>query len=549
MTATNVPENAVEQSAETNTYDVIVVGGGFGGIYQLRHLRDRGFSVILLEASGGFGGVWSLNRYPGARVDSHAQVYQFTDEYLWKDWDFSQLYPGHEEVGSYFNYVDSKLDLGKNCRFNTKVVNATFDEDQRMWTLESKDGATFRARFVVFATGSTTEPYVPSIPDMNAYRGELVHTARWRSDLNMTGKRVAIIGTGASAVQVVQEAGPVVEHLTVFQRTPNISLPMQQKYLDDEAQAAIKEEMPYVAMKSRETHAAIDYDFDPRSGVATPEEERNALFESLWNKGGFAFWLGNFSDYLFNAETNALTYEFWKSKIKPQITDPVKAELLAPEIAPHPFGAKRPALHQNYYEVMNQTNVSLVSTQENSIVRFTETGIRTADGVEHDEFDMIVLATGFDNNTGALTSIDVRNANGFTLRDKWSQGVDAYLGAFTAGFPNALFVYGPQSPAAFANGSTNAELQGEVMVEFLEYLRSNGYTRFESTVEADKAWTAQINETDDKALFNRAKSWYNGGNIPGKKMQMLQYLNGMPTYLQFWQKEKESGFTKGLTVA
>jgi cation diffusion facilitator CzcD-associated flavoprotein CzcO len=549
MTATNVPENAVEQSPETNTYDVIVVGGGFGGIYQLRHLRDRGFSVILLEASGSFGGAWSLNRYPGARVDSHAQVYQFTDEYLWKDWDFSQLYPGHEEMRSYFDYVDSKLDLSKDCRFNTKVVNATFDEDERMWTLESKDGTTFRSRFVVFATGSTTEPYVPSIPAMDAYQGELVHTARWRDDLDMTGKRVAIVGTGASAVQVVQEAGPVVEHLTVFQRTPNISLPMQQKHLDDEAKAAIKLEMPDIAALSRETHAAIDYDFDPRSGVATAEEERNALFESLWNKGGFAFWLGNFSDYLFNEETNALTYEFWKSKIRPQITDPVKADLLAPEVAPHPFGAKRPALHQNYYDVMNQANVSIVSTKGNSLVGFTETGIRTADGVEHGEFDMIILATGFDNNTGALTSIDVRNAGGVTLRDKWSEGVDAYLGAFTSGFPNAIFVYGPQSPAAFGNGSTNAELQGEVTIEFLEFLRSNGYTRFESTAAADEAWTAQINETDDLALFNRAKSWYNGGNIPGKKMQMLQYLNGIPTYLQYWQKEKESGYAEGLTVA
>ncbi len=198
---------------------------------------------------------------------------------------------------------------------------------------------------------------------------------------------------------------------------------------------------------------------------------------------------------------------------------------------------------------MNQTNVSLVSSKETPIVGFTETGIRTADGAEHGEFDIIVLATGFDNNTGALTAIDVRNADGVTLRDKWSQGVDAYLGAVTAGFPNAIFVYGPQSPAAFGNGSTNAERQGEVMIELFEYLRSNGLTRFESTVDADKAWTKHINETDAKAIFHGTKSWYNGGNIPGKKMQMLQYLNGYPTYMGFWQAEKESGYTDGLTVS
>ncbi|WP_301850514.1 flavin-containing monooxygenase [Rhodococcus pyridinivorans] len=546
MTSTHLPEHA---TTETQDCDVIVVGGGFGGIYQLRHLRDRGFSVILLEASGGFGGAWSLNRYPGARVDSHAPVYQFTDEYLWKDWNFSQMFPDHEEMRSYFDYVDSKLDLSKDSRFNTKVVSATFDEDERMWTLVSQNDESFRARFVVFATGSTTEPYIPNIPEMNAYRGELVHTARWRDDIDMTGKRVAIIGTGASAVQVVQEAGPVVEKLTVFQRTPNLSLPMHQEHLTEERQAVLKETMPDVADKCRETFAAIDYEFDPRNGVDTSEEERLALFERLWNQGGFAFWLGNFSDYLFSEETNSMVYEFWKSKIKPQILDPVKADLLVPDVAPHPFGAKRPALHQNYYEVMNQENVELVSIQEAPITGFTATGIRTSDGIEHGEFDIIVLATGFNNNTGALTAMEVRNSAGVTLGEKWRKGVDAYLGAFTSGFPNAMFVYGPQSPAAFANGSTNAELQGEVMVEFLEFLRSEGFTRFESTPEADQAWTDHINGTDDMALFKHAKSWYNGSNIPGKKPQMLQYLNGLPMYLDFWHKEKAAGYTDGLRVS
>jgi cyclohexanone monooxygenase len=244
-----------------------------------------------------------------------------------------------------------------------------------------------------------------------------------------------------------------------------------------------------------------------------------------------------------------MVYEFWKKKTKPQIADPVKAELLAPEIAPHPFGAKRPALHQNYYEVMNQNNVELVSIQESPIVSLTDGGIRTADGVEYGDFDIIVLATGFDNNTGALTSIDLRNADGVALRDKWRQGVDAYLGAFTSGFPNIVCIYGPQSPAAFANGSTNAELQGDVVVEFLEFLRSYNYTRFESTIDADRSWTALITETDDIALFKKAKSWYNGSNIPGKKPQLLQYPNGLPAYLGHWQREKEAGYKYGLSLS
>ncbi|WP_448608301.1 flavin-containing monooxygenase [Geodermatophilus sp. URMC 60] len=548
---TDVETSARDAAANDDNpaYDVIVIGGGFAGIHQLRHLRDRGFSVLLLEATGAFGGVWSLNRYPGARVDSHATVYQFTDEYLWKDWDYSQMFPGHEEMRRYFEYVDSKLDLSKDCRFNTRVVGAAFDEKRRVWTVESQDGMTATARFLIFATGSTTEPYTPNIPGMGNFQGVIAHTARWPETLDMSGKRVAIIGTGASAVQVIQEAGPVVQHLTVFQRTPNLALPMQQRNLDDEEKAALKQTMPEVAEECRKTFAAIDYDFDPRKGTETPPEEREALFEHLWNKGGFAFWLGNFSDYLFRDETNSMVYEFWKKKTKPQIADPVKAELLAPEIAPHPFGAKRPALHQNYYEVMNQNNVELVSIQESPIVGLTDGGIRTADGVEYGDFDIIVLATGFDNNTGALTSIDLRNADGVALRDKWRQGVDAYLGAFTSGFPNIVCIYGPQSPAAFANGSTNAELQGDVVVEFLEFLRSYNYTRFESTIDADRSWTALITETDDIALFKKAKSWYNGSNIPGKKPQLLQYPNGLPAYLGHWQREKEAGYKYGLSLS
>jgi len=544
VTSTESPRSA----DSTHVYDVLVVGGGFAGVHQLRHLRDRGFSVLLLEASGAFGGVWSLNRYPGARVDSHGPVYQFTDEFLWKDWQYSEMFPGHEELRQYFEYVDSKLQLSKDCRFNCKVVDAQFDESCRLWELKSQDGTLFTTRFVVMATGSTTEPYTPNIPGLERFRGEVVHTARWREDIEMSDKRIAIIGTGASGVQVIQEAGPVARHLTVFQRTPNIALPMQQRRLDDEENAAIKEQMPAIAAKCKETFAAIDYDFDPRKAVETSPQEREEFYEYVWNKGGFAFWLGTFSDTFFNEEANAMAYDFWRRKTLPLITDPVKAEMLVPETAPHPFGGKRPALYQNYYEVMNQNNVQIASIKNNPIVEITESGIRTADGTEWGGFDMIILATGFDNNTGALTSIDLRNADRVTLRDKWRSGVDAYLGAFTNRFPNMLFLYGPQSPAAFANGSTNAELQGDVVIDFLEFLRSNGHTRFESTAEADTAWTAEISEVNEIALFKYADSWYNGGNIPGKHRQFLQYPKGLPVYLNHWRAEEAAGYALGLKV-
>lgn len=546
MTETaSVSEGNSALNTSESMYDVIVVGAGFSGVHQLRHLRNKGFSVILVEATNSLGGTWSRNRYPGARVDSHAPVYQFTDEYLWSDWDFSQMFPNHEELRQYFEYVDSKLDLSKDCLFNTKVTGAAFDEDDRTWTVELHNGQTLTTRFLVSATGSTTEPYTPDFPNMETFQGTLVHTARWPEGLDMSGQRVAVIGTGASAIQVIQEAGPVAQHLTVFQRTPNLSLPMQQRNFDDRDKAALKAQMREVAEKCPNTFGAIDYDFDPRRGVETSPYEREELFEYLWRKGGFAFWLGNFSDYLFNSDTNALVYDFWKRKIKPQIADPEKAELLVPEIAPHPLGAKRPALHQNYYEVMNQDNVEIVSTAGNPIRGFYSDGIRTDDGVEHGKFDIVVVATGFDNNTGALTAINIRNAAGETLKEKWEDGVDAYLGTTTSGFPNLMFLYGPQSPAAFVNGSTNAELQGDVVIEFIEFLATNGYTRVEPTQAADEWWTAHISETNEMALFKEADSWYMGRNIPGKKAQLLQYPNGIPVFLDHWRKEKDGKYQLG----
>lgn len=482
-------------------------------------------------------------------MDSDAPIYQFSDPALWQDWNYSQRFPDHHELRRYFDYVDSKLDIRKDCRINTRVVAADFDESDRVWRLTVDDGTVVTAHYAVFATGSTVQPYAPDFPGVEQYKGTLVHAGRWPEGLDYANKRVAVIGTGASGVQIIQEIGPVAEHLTVFQRTPNLSLPMQQKQLSAEDNEKLKERFAEWFESWGGTFAGFHYDFDPRKATDVSDAEREEIYEMLWNAGGFQFWLAGFSDYLFDLESNTSAYEFWKKKIRAIIKDPVKRDLLAPHTPPHPFGTKRPCLHQNYYDVMNQENVEIVPVRKNPIERFTEGGIRTADGRER-EFDIVVLATGYDTNTGTLTSIDVRGTDGRTLREKWADGVDAYLGVATHGYPNLLFLYGPQSPAAFMNGPASAELQGDEVIRLLEFLREKGpNARLEATEEADKAWTAEISAIDDVALFRHAESWYNAANIPGKHRQMLQYPGGVPGYLQGWKAERESGYSKGFVIS
>lgn len=546
---TDPPTLRYESTSPTELldFDVVLVGAGFTGLYQLRRLRERGFSVVLLEAGDDLGGVWNANRYPGARVDSHGPIYQYTDPELSGDWDYSQMFPNAAEMRDYFHYVDARLDLRKDCRFNTRVTACRFNSESDSWVVETQPGEELTTRFLILATGTTAEPYIPKFVGADIYEGVLVHTAQWNEDIDLTDMNVAVIGTGASGIQVIQESAPIAKELTVFQRTPNLSLPMHQRDLSADERAEIKSSLAGVHAMVPKTFGAIDFDFDPRNAVDVTAKEREELYQQLWNAGGLRFWMGNFSDTMFDPEANAYAYEFWKRETRIKISDPTKIEILAPTKAPHPFGAKRPSLHQNYYEALSQDNVEIVSVADTPIEEFTHHGIRVADGVIR-EFDVIILATGFDTNTGAINAIDIRNSDGGSLREKWDNGVDAYLGAFTNGFPNLAFLYGPQSPAAFANGATAAELQGDLLVDMLVHLRAEGLTHFESTAKADEAWTDSIEELNEQALFKLAKSWYNASNIPGKRAQLLQYPGGMPTYRQHWEAERDAGYSLGLTL-
>lgn len=506
-------------------FDVVVIGAGFNGLYQLHRLREEGFRVVLLEAGNRLGGIWYWNCYPGARVDSHVPNYEFSMEPVWRSWNWKERFPGYAELRDYFDHLDRVLDLSRDVRFNTRVIAANFDDETGEWVIRTDAGEVIRSRFVIPCLGFASKPYLPSLPGLASFAGVCHHTALWPQEgVELAGKRIGVIGTGASGVQVIQEAAPHAAHLTVFQRTPNLALPMRQRRYDAAEQAALKAEYPRM-LERRAISATTYHDIqaDHRSALDVTPEERHRRFEWAWQQGGFHFWAGTFSDVLSNKDANALAYGFWRNRTRERIHDPVLARRLAPDVAPHPFGSKRPSLEQNYYEVFNQPNVSLVDLHETPIECITPRGVVTASG--ETELDVLVLATGFDASTGGINAIDWRGAGAVSLREAWREGVVTHLGMAVPGFPNFLMLYGPQSPTAFCNGPTCAELQGEWVVECLRHVRREGFSRFEATTHAAQVWGEHMREEFASSLLHLADSWYVGANVPGKKRELLYYAN------------------------
>jgi len=537
---TETRSNAADGAPEV--FDALIVGAGFSGLYQLHRLRRRGFKVRLFEAGADLGGIWYWNCYPGARVDSHVPNYEFSLEELWRDWDWTERFPAWDELRRYFRHVDQKLGLSRDIRFNSRVTAARFDAGADQWQIECADGHRIRTRFFIPCTGFAARAYLPDLPGLEGFLGPCVHTAHWpQAGLDMTDRRIGVIGTGASGVQVIQEAGRIASHLTVFQRTPILALPMQQQALDEPTQRAMKVHYPeWFRQRARSAGGLFDVAADQRSALEVSAEERRAVFESAWQKGGFHFWVGTFRDILTHGQANRLAYEFWRGKTRARLKDPALADKLAPADPPHPFGTKRPSLEQWYYEVFNQDNVTLVDLREEPIEEITPTGVRTRS--RHYELDILVLATGFDASTGGLTQLDIRGRSGRTLKDTWRTGVQTYLGLGIPDFPNLLMLYGPQSPTAFCNGPTCAELQGDWVVDCLSYLRAHGLTRIEASPAAGASWTQHMADLAASTLLPLAESWYMGANIPGKPRQLLHYL-GVQEYLAFCRQSTENGYS------
>jgi len=503
-------------------FDVVIVGAGFSGLYLLYRLRGAGFSVRLLEAQSGLGGVWQANRYPGARVDSHVPNYEYSMEACWRDWAWSERFPGRDELVRYFAHVDKALDLGRDIELETRIAACRFEADGR-WEIRAENGKRFSCTFLLMCTGFGSKPYTPDLPGLADFAGICEHTALWpESGVDFQGRKVGIIGTGASGVQVVQEAAPAAERLVVFQRTPVTALPMQQRALDPAEQAAAKADYPTLFARRNEPPGNFcDIERLETGAFDVSAEERERVFERAWQAGGFHFWVGTFGDILRNETANRAAYDFWRDKVRARINDPALADLLAPMEPPYPFGTKRPSLEQGYYECFNRSNVELVDLNATPLETIVPDGLRTTEATF--DLDVLVLATGFDANTGGLTAIDIRGRADARLAEAWSDGVDTHLGVAVPGFPNLLMLYGPQSATAFCNGPTCAEFQGDWVTRLLEHMRAADHALVETTDAAGAAWTAELAEMAEVTLFGQTDSWYMGANIPGKTRQLLNY--------------------------
>ena len=521
--------------------DVVVVGAGFNGLYQLYRLRQQGFDVHLIEAEDGLGGVWQSNRYPGARVDSHVPNYEYSVEAVWKDWNWSERFPGYRELRRYFQHVDEVLDLSRDISLRTRVTAADFDERTRRWRVQTDTGLTVNPQFFVLCTGFASKPYTPDLPGLETFAGQAHHSARWPEDgVSLAGKRVGVLGTGASGVQIVQEAAADAAELTLFQRTPVTALAMQQRtYTAADNAEAKKGYREHFERRNNPPGSFADIDRLSTKALDATAEEREQVFERAWQAGGFHFWAGTFADIGLDEAANRTAYDFWRDKTRARVNDPAVAELLAPTEPPYPFGTKRPSLEQNYYDVFNQPNVRLVDLTTNPIRAVTPSGMRLADGEM--ALDVLALATGFDANTGGLTQIAITGRDGRSLNETWSDGVHTNLGITVTGFPNMLLLYGPQSPTAFCNGPTCAELQGEWVVKLLEHMRAESLTRVASTPEADQKWVEHLDHVASQALLGQTDSWYMAANIPGKKRQLLNYPS-TDAYLDFIGAAETNGY-------
>jgi cation diffusion facilitator CzcD-associated flavoprotein CzcO len=523
--------DSLQQTATTSTepiehFDAIVIGAGVSGLYQLYRLRQLGLKVRCYEEGGGVGGTWYWNRYPGCRFDSESETYGYSfSEELLQEWDWKEHYSGQPENERYLNYVADKFDLRRDIQLNSRVTAAAYDEQANRWEIYLESGQRARAQFLIAAVGILSAHYVPDIPGIESFRGEAYHTARWpQHPVTFSNKRVAVIGTGATAVQLIPEIAKDVGHLTVFQRTPNYCAPLRNAPVAPETQQRWKASYKEIHHRCRQTSTGFIHDFDPRKALEVPREERLAFYEELWAQPGFKKWLANFHDIMTDREANEDFAEFVRNKIRARVKDPVVAEKLVPK--DHPFGSKRIPLESGYYEVFNQDNVLLVDLRETPIKRITPTGIQTTE--KEYAFDMIIYATGFDAVTGALTRIDIRGEGGQTLKDKWAQGPRTYLGLQTAGFPNFFIA----TSTAFCNYPVCAEMIVEWITNCIRYMREQHYRRIVPTLEAEDAWVAHVEEVASHTLLSGTNSWFVGANIPGKARAFLLYANTAPAYRQ-----------------
>jgi len=530
---------------DPRTYDAIIVGAGIAGLYQLYRLREAGLSARVIEAADGVGGTWFWNRYPGARCDvqSLSYSYSFSPE-LEQEWEWTEKYPTQPEILRYVNHVADRFDLRRDITFSTRVTRADWDDAGARWTVRTDPGEPLRAQFLIMATGCLSASKLPEIGGLERYRGRTHHTARWGKDeVRFDGMRVGVIGTGSSGIQSIPVIARQAADLTVFQRTPNFSMPAGNRPLAGSEIAEMK--ASYRDWRERQRTSGFGVPVEPAtlSALEVTEEQRQAAYRSGWEQGDLVSLIGSFTDTLTSKEANDTAAEFIRAQIRRIVTDPVTAEKLCPRT--FPVGTKRPCLDTGYYATFNLPHVHLVDLRETPLVEFTAAGLRTSD--REYEFDAIVFATGFDAMTGALTAIDIRGRDGVSLAATWAGGPRTYLGLAVAGFPNLFTVTGPLSPSVLSNMVVSIEQHVDWITDCVLYLRAGGHTAIEATAAAQDGWVQHVAEVGAHTLFPTADSWYMGSNVPGKPRVFYAYIGGVGLYRQTCDQIAASGY-EGFTL-
>ncbi len=511
--------------------DALVIGAGVAGLYQLHQLRQLGLRVLAVDAASDVGGTWHWNRYPGAKFDSESYIYQYLfDEKLYKDWTWSERFPAQPEIERWMHYIADRLDLRKDCLFSTTVTRANWDEARSRWTVKTDQGDVFETRFLIGCCGMLSAPLENRFPGQQSFKGPIFHTARWpEQPIDLAGKRVGVVGNGATGIQVIQTIADQVGELKVFIRTPQYALPMKNpKYGPAEA-AAYKARFDELKQNLPRTFTGFEYDFKHQWAALSPAE-RLAVLEEIHADGSLKLWLAGFAEMFFDPEVSEEISEFVRGKMRARLKDPQLIDILVPSPDDYGFGTHRVPLETNYLEVYHRPNVEAVSVKNNPIAGITPEGIRLEDGTVY-ELDIIILATGFDAGSGALSRIDIHGRDGHVLKEDWSRDIRTTMGMLVHGYPNFLITAAPLAPsAALCNMTTCLQQQTEWITGLIGWMQANGRSVVEPTAECEEDWVRHHDETANANLISRTNSWYVGSNIPGKPRRVLSYTGGVGTY-------------------
>ncbi|MBR1178824.1 NAD(P)/FAD-dependent oxidoreductase [Bradyrhizobium sp. KB893862 SZCCT0404] len=531
-------QSSPAEAAET--VDVVVVGAGFAGLYMLHRLRGLGFSARVYEQGGGVGGTWYWNRYPGARCDVESMQYSYSfSEELQQEWDWSERYAPQAEILKYANHVADRFDLRRDIQFNTRVERAVFDAREKGWSVTTSDGKAVLAQFVVLATGCLSNARKPDIKGLETFRGPVYHTGNWpHEDVDFTGLRVGLIGTGSSGIQSAPIIAEQAKHLTVFQRTANFSIPARNAALTAGERDAFRKNYPEIRRFAREVARNGIYAEQPdRGALDDAEDVRRAKFKARWDRGGLTF-MYVYNNLGLDRAANDTAADYVRGKIAEIVKDPATAKLLQPNS--HPIGTKRICIDTDYFKIFNRPNVSLVDIKANPIEEITPSAVRVA-GKDH-EVDALVMATGFDAMTGSVAKIDIHGPGGQTLNQKWAEGPKTYLGLMSAGFPNLFIITGPGSPSVLSNMIVSIEQHVDWIADCLTHMRERGLATMEAGGDAEEKWVAHVNEVAHGTLYPQANSWYMGANVPGKPRIFMPYIGGVGVYRRICDEVAAKGY-------